>query len=146
MKPPKIYSILPKILHRAGKPLEDQEKPVDLNPDFLRFFNTRMDFYFRKVLKYNKIAYTWDRKNRILTINTPTSPFHMYLKFDKTSNYVTVKKIPCNNYSYCINAISVEDLINKMVRYKILYPRHLQVIIVPISLKAEQMELFENWV
>lgn len=141
MKQPKIYSILPKLLHRTNPYVK---KPVHLNfttcsePYFL---DCKMDFYFRKVLKHNGIKYTWHRKDRLLTVNYTGSPFKFFMIFDDNSNYITINRIPSDNWSYQINAICLDELLKKMVRFKIINFNNFKKIIVPINLQAEQLRL-----
>lgn len=141
MKQPKIYSILPKLLHKTTIPPNTDVKETLTTCSEPYFFDCKMDFYFRKVLKHNGIKYTWHRKDRLLTVNYTGSPFKFFMIFDDNSNYVTINRIPGDNWSYQINAICLDELLKKMVRFKIIHLNNFKNIIVPINLQAEQLKL-----
>lgn len=145
MKQPKIYSILPKLLHRPPQTVKIPSKISTLTPLFFTFYDTKMDFYFRKVLKHNKIKYIWHRKDRILTINTYDAPFRFFMQFETNSNYITIRRIPIDEYEYLINAIHMDELIQKLLRYNIIYPRSLKSLIVPINYQAQQLRLIYGY-
>lgn len=138
MKQPKIYSILPKLLHRTPEKAKELVKPDFTTPIFS---DKTMDFYVRKVLKHNGIKYQWHKKERILTVNYTGSPFKFFMIFDDSSNYITIRKIPWDNFEYKINAITVESLLDKMIKLKIIYLHNLKNLIVPMNLKAQQLQL-----
>ncbi len=141
MKPPKIYSILPKLLHRPVDQVKLPVKEVNHHEHFLIFFDTRMDFYFRKVLKANGIKYTWHRKDKLLTINYSTSPFQLFFIFDDYTNYITVRRIPIDDFEYKINAITLDELFKKLLRFKIINLHNFKRLIIPIHLQAQQLKL-----
>lgn len=135
MKPPKIYSILPKILHR---PIPAAE-PIVIDEN--QFFAVKMDFYLRKVLKANGIKYTWHRKDRLLIVNYTNSPFKLFMIFEDNTNYVTIRKIPDNDFEYKINAITLDELFKKLLRYRIINLHNYKMLIIPIHLQAQQLKL-----
>jgi hypothetical protein len=138
MKPPKIYSILPKLLHGRINPAQ---LPVKESEHFLIFFDTSMDFYLRKVLKANGIKYTWHRKDRLLTVNYTNSPFKLFMIFEDNTNYITVRRIPWDDFEYKINAITLDELFKKMLRFKIINLNNFKMLIIPIHLQAQQLKL-----
>jgi hypothetical protein len=138
MKTPKIYSILPKLLHRT---IVTEQLVVKESEDFLIFFDTSMDFYLRKVLKANGIKYTWHRKDRLLTVNYANSPFKLFLIFDDYTNYITVRRIPLDEFEYKINAITLDELFKKLLRYRIINLQNFKMLIIPIHLQAQQLKL-----
>jgi hypothetical protein len=135
MKSPKIYSILPKLLHKTVIPVIP---PVI---DEEHFLSVKMDFYLRKVLKANGIKYTWHRKERILTVNYTNSPFKFFIKFDDYTNYLTVRRIPWDDFEYKINAITLDELFKKLLRFKVINLHNFKMLIIPIHLHAQQLKL-----
>jgi hypothetical protein len=125
----------PKLLHT--KPFINQISYPHCSPDF---FNCRMHFFLRKVLKENNIHYTYYRTpNRFLIVEGPESPFKLVFTFDDLG-YVGIKRMSNQHITieFQLLAPTVQKLWDKMFHKGIICNREYKALIVSQALNAQQ--------
>lgn len=128
----KFASIQAKILHIKNKNLLLTVKPDSVD-------NSKMGLFFRKVLKKAGIKYNYNQKTRSLTIHE--YGMQLYFKFSEDQDYVTVQRIPPDNYTYIIFSHSVQGMIDKLLEKKLIDKYLHKRLIVPIHIISEERKM-----